>query len=397
MNILCVTNLFPDRSRPEFAPFNRQQLIYLSAIHNVHVISPVPWPHRLKLALKGERPIPLEECSGMGVDYPIFYYTPKVMRDMYWRFYYNSIKLVFSRAVHRFKPDIIYATWAYPDSRAAVELAAEHGLPVVCRIHGSDINDYIRFPGRKHLILEAMSKADGIISVNEDLAGRLRYEDIEPGKIHVVYNGIDRSIFMPVDRSECREELGLDREMKMILFAGNLKQVKGIDVLLEALEKIEMRDWQLHILGRGPEKVHLEKMASRPPLSGKVFFHGSVPHNDMVKWFNASDVFCLPSLHEGTPNVILESLACSIPVVCSDTGGIPEIVTGDSGILFEVGNSRTLSESLVKALTREWDRSSIDCPAETWTKNAQRVTDVFDITIRSFKRNASGTHHAHSS
>ncbi|HSG28816.1 MAG TPA: glycosyltransferase, partial [Candidatus Krumholzibacterium sp.] len=344
----------------------------------------VPWPHMLKLALKGKRPRPLDECEGIGVSYPAFYYTPKMLRDRYWRFYYDSIRHTFARTVDRFRPDIVYATWAYPDCRAAVELAAEHRLPVVCRIHGSDINDYIRFPGRKHLILEAMEKADSIVSVNEDLAARLRYEGVEAGKIHVVYNGIDRSIFRPLDRTECRERLGLDKDRKLLLFAGNLKPVKGIDILLTALESFESCDWELNILGRGPERSHLEELAGCGKLAGRVSFRGNVTLDEMALWMNASDFLCLPSLHEGTPNVILESMACGTPVIASDTGGIPEIVTENSGILFECGDHRSLLDALRAGCGREWDRDRIDCPAETWGKNAQRVTDVFNITRRHY-------------
>ncbi|MCU0639704.1 MAG: glycosyltransferase [Candidatus Krumholzibacteria bacterium] len=384
MRVLYVTNLFPDRSRPGFAPFNRQQLVHLAKLHEIRSIVPLAWPHRLGLLAKGTRPGPPDDCAGMKFDFPTYYYTPKIFRDAYWRFYLWSIRQAFMRAAADLEPDIVYASWAYPDCRAVAELAGACRLPIVCRLHGSDINDYFRFPGRKHLALDAMRMAQGIVSINEDLAARLRYEGIEPAKIHVVYNGVDRDIFKPGDRDRSRSLLGLGREKKIILFAGNLKPVKGIDLLLAALSGMEPPGVELHLLGRGPEQGHLEQLAVSEGLSGRVFFHGGVKYPAMVHWYNAADVFCLPSLHEGTPNVILESLACRVPVVASRTGGIPEIVTPRSGILFECGDYRSLRAALEESLRREWDRSAIECPAETWAINAQRVTEVFADAIRSF-------------
>lgn len=383
MKILCLTNLFPDTTRPEFAPFNRQQIMHLADLNEVRVIAPVPWTHMLSKRLAGDRPAPLEEFSKIDVSYPVYYYTPKIMRDSYWRFYRSSVASTFGRHVREFNPDLVYATWAYPDCRAAVELSSSAGLPLVMRIHGSDINDFFRFRGRKRLILEAVERADAVISVNEVLKELLVSNGADPSRIHVIYNGIDRSVFLPQDRDNCRSGLGLGVETPVILFAGNLKPVKGVDLLLEAFSRIEKRGLQLHILGDGPLRSSLEKRASSLGISGKVFFHGSVAHREMSRWYSASDILCLPSLNEGTPNVILEALACGIPVVASDTGGIPEVVNQDAGILFRTGDIPSLTTALSDGLERSWERSMIDCPAGSWVINAKTVTDLFESVCTS--------------
>lgn len=396
MRIVCVTNLFPDTSRPGFAAFNRQQIVHMARLHSLRVLTPVPWPHMLRLLAGGRRPRPTDECAGIDVDYPAYYYTPWILRDLYWRFYYHSVRGAFRRAVREFRPELVYSTWAYPDCRAALRLAGDHGLPMVCRIHGSDINDYMRYPGRKKLILEAMNGAGAVISVNRNLASILRREGVDQDKIHVVYNGIDRSIFRPTGRDAAREALGLDRNMRMILFAGNLKPVKGVDLLIRAFGAIEGEDLELHIVGDGPESGRLRALASKAGDDVPIFFHGRARHGDMAAWYNASDLFCLPSLNEGTPNVILEALACAVPVVAADTGGIPEILSGESGVMFSRGDWRSLAAALEKGLSTDWDRGRIDCPAGTWGKNAQILSDIFEKVVRSGGRAEDGTDRARS-
>lgn len=396
MKVVCVTNLFPDSTRPGFASFNRQQLVYLSDIHDVYVICPVAWPRILSLAVKGLRPEPPEGCTGLKVVYPAYYYTPKMLRDQYWRFYYMSVMKTFRQVVNDFKPDLVYATWAYPDCRAAARLAEKAGLPLVSRVHGSDINDYFRHTGRKRLILEGMRRSDAVISVNENLASILRSAGVAPEKIHVVYNGINRDIFGPSDRAAARKELGLDPDFRMILFAGNLKPVKGIDLLVKAFSGLEDTRIHLHILGTGPEWAQLKAIAQVERVSDRVFFHGNIRHDDMSIWYNAADLFCLPSLNEGTPNVILEALACGLPVVASDTGGIPEMITPESGALFECGDSLSLQKMLGESFATDWDREKIDCPAGTWENNARKLSDVLEQVYHSFRTGMDGTRHARS-
>jgi len=382
MKVVCVTNLFPDAAKPGFASFNRQQLIHLAALHEVRVIVPVPWPRFAALSLRGVKLAPTEDCRGvMSVHYPCYYYTPKVLRRFYGSFYERSIVGTFSRLVREDPPRVVYATWAYPDCWAASLLAARHGLPFVARIHGSDINAYFGYPSRKRLILEWMRRAQAIVSVSAALRDLLASEGVDRGKIHVVYNGIDRALFRPLDRGAARRELGLPESGAIILFAGNFERVKGIDLLIEAFGELEAAG-VLHIIGDGPEAKNLATLARRLPAGKPVRFHGRVPHRLMGLWFNACDVFCLPSLAEGTPNVVLEALACRTPVVAAETGGIPEVVSAGAGILFHRGDARALAGALAEALAKPWDRSRIECPAGSWAENAGKLGEILERAAR---------------
>ncbi|MDD4857169.1 MAG: glycosyltransferase, partial [Candidatus Krumholzibacteria bacterium] len=205
MKIICITNLFPDVTRPGFASFNRQQLVHLAAEHELRAIVPVPWPRRAMLALRGAAPKPSADCRDiMAVHYPTYFYTPKIMRSFYGEFYERSIRAVFDRLVSEDWPDVVYATWAYPDCWAASHLAALYGIPIVERVHGSDVNEYLEYAARKRLILEAMRGAWAVVSVSAALRDRLVAAGVEAGKIRVIYNGIDRNLFRPMDRGAAR-------------------------------------------------------------------------------------------------------------------------------------------------------------------------------------------------
>jgi glycosyltransferase involved in cell wall biosynthesis len=383
MKVICVTNLFPDVTRPGFASFNKQQLIHLASSHELRLIVPVPWPRRAALALRGVRPEPTDDCRDiMSVEYPVSWYTPKVMRSLYGTFYERSIRGVFARLVREERPDVVYATWAYPDCYAASILSGRHGLPLVARIHGSDVNTYLQYPGRRRRILDAMRRARAVVSVSTALRDLLSAEGVDAARIHVIYTGIDRSLFRPLDRAEARHGLGLDAAKRIILYAGNLERVKGLDLLIEAFGKLDPGSCELHIIGDGPERARLAGLARRLPPGRTVCFHRQVEHRFMGAWYNACDVFCLPSLAEGTPNVVLESLACRTPVVASDTGGIPEVVPAGSGILFRRGDADALVHALADALGRSWDRGRIECPAGSWEENARRLGDVLALAAR---------------
>ncbi len=373
MKVLAITNLFPDSSRPGFATFNRQQMFHLSALCELRLITPVPWTRRLAMGLRGESPAPPEEFEGRAaIEYPTWYYPPKILRDHYGAFYYNSIYRAVDRAVAASRPDVIYATWAYPDCWAAVRMGRKLGVPVVSRLHGSDINDYMRYPGRKRLILEGLKGSARIISVSVDLKKKLVEEGIDPGSIEVLYNGIDRAIFHQEDRSGARHELGLSGKGKIVLFVGNLNAGKGVDLLIDAAAAAGIEDLTLHILGDGPSMGALRNRAGER----NVVFHGRQPFDRIGTWMNAADIFCLPSYDEGMPNVVLESLACGTPVVATDTGGIPEIISEASGMLFRKGDAEDLVLKLSRAFARDWDRGAIVSPAGTWEENAGSLAGI---------------------
>jgi len=383
MRVLCVTSLFPDRHRPNFAIFNYYQMTYLARMNVVELLVPTPITYWILQLLKGrgiEPPEGLEDS--LRIRYLRYFYTPRILRSLYGTFYYLSIRSVFNSVVREFKPQVVYVTWGYPDCYAVVKAAKKYGLPVVLRFHGSDINEHFKYPNRKMKIIEAIGGSKKVIVVSEEMRNRLVEEGIYRDKVCVVYNGVDTDIFHPIDKGRARNELNLSMDKKIILFVGNLVKVKGVDVLVKATALLKVPDVEVHIIGDGPLKNALISKIQRLNIEDRIFLHGSVAHSMIPVWLSASDFLCLPSRSEGLPNVVLEAIACSVPVVASDVGGIHEIVNKESGILFPPDSEFECARAMEQALLKRWDREKIGGNVSSWFRNAEEVSKVLQAAVK---------------
>lgn len=330
MRILALTNLYPNPYQPHRAPYNRHQFRMLGELHDVHVIAPIAWTDEWAARRKSHLPLPASRRrvhEGLTVDHPRYWYTPKILRRYYGQFFLASVRRTFERAVREFEPDIVFAPWAYPDGYAGVELARPANLPVVVQVHGSDIRELSRYPARAAGTKAALRDADGVIAVSSDLAQRVIELGAAAERVRVIIDGVDRQQFCPRDREASRWRLGWSADAKHLLFVGNLARVKGIDVLLDACQRLrtDVGQWQLHIVGDGPLRSHLEQQAVTNGIGQQVRFHGPIAHEELPDWFCAADLFVLASRSEGVPNVLLEAAACGLPLVATSVGGIPEI------------------------------------------------------------------------
>jgi len=208
----------------------------------------------------------------------------------------------------------------------------------------------------------------------------------------VVPNGVDASLFPTISREQARAELGLNPIGRIILSVGSLRPSKNFEHLLRALKKIRSdpasRDISLAIVGYGHHRSQLEREISRLGLQDHVVLAGRVPHEQMVRWYRAADLFCLASGSEGWPNVIFEALACGLPVVSTPVGGVPEIlISSDYGILLEDAEPSRLTaglhDALRQALEKDWDRDRLAAYARqhTWDRVADQVIDCFRRTL----------------
>src|SRR5690606_5659784 len=229
MKILALTNLYPNPLQPHRAAFNRHRFRFLAADHELRMIAPVSW--RDEWALRGTGPGIARDrrttLDGIPVAHPRYWYTPGVLRGQYGRFFHASVRATFDRAVRESRPDVVLATWAYPDGWAAVRLARSHGLPVVVMVHGSDVRRMDEVPARSRGTREALCAADGVIAVSADLAARVVALGADPDRVLTVLDGVDRTLFNPGDRTQARRALGLADDERHLLFIGNLLPVKG--------------------------------------------------------------------------------------------------------------------------------------------------------------------------
>jgi glycosyltransferase involved in cell wall biosynthesis len=385
MRVLAVTNLYPNPMQPHRAAFNRQQFRALAAEHEVQVIAPIPWTGELagRLGDGGRPPVErLRTSDGMVIRHPCYAFTPRVLRRLYGQFFRASIRRSFLAALGEFRPDVVLGCWAYPDGWAAVRLAREAGLPVVVKVHGSDVLVAGQRSDRRQSTGEALSAADAVIAVSRDLRRRAVELGTHPSRVHVVHNGIDTGLFLPGPRDAARERLGIKAAEPLILFVGNLVPVKGPDVLLEALSLLAKGGgrFQCVAVGEGPMRERLRAQAGLLGLEQRVRFIGAQRLEQLPDWYRAADLLVIPSRSEGIPNVLLEAASCGTPFIASNVGGIPEVATEDA--LIPAGNAAALAERIQAAL-REPSRfgPAAEHRPGSWADSARAVADVLAQAI----------------
>ena len=161
--------------------------------------------------------------------------------------------------------------------------------------------------------------------------------------------------------------------------------VKGPDVLLSAFGELlsafgELADPQIRLVvaGDGPLAASLQRQAGGLGIADRLSMIGHVPHTDLPALYSAADLLCVPSRSEGCPNVVLESLACGTPVVGSQVGAIPDLVTSDCGTTVAPEDPVALCAGLRQALDASWDRTQVRARVAgmTWADNARKLHAV---------------------
>jgi len=386
MRILALTNLYPNPYQPHRATYNRQQFRALATEHDVQVIAPIAWTGEWSARRRTKQQLLNEDrkrlCDGMVIHHPRYAFTPKMLRGWYGQFLVQSIRSCFHEAVREFRPDIVLGSWAYPDGWAAVRLAREAGLPVAIKVHGSDLLSLDEHPAKLKRTTQALKSADAVITVSQHLAGRAIEMDIDPSRVHVIYNGVDRSVFHPVPRETARQQLSLTSSDPLILFVGNLVPVKGLDVLINALTTLVKtgQRFECVMVGDGPLKAELQTQIDASGLTERVRMIGARPLEELPLWYQSANLVVLPSWSEGVPNVLLEAAACGTPFVASNVGGIPEIAPSDA--LVTPGDSTSLAER-IGAFLDSSHRSTSDSTFHTrsWNESASAMANVLRSVV----------------
>lgn len=390
MRILAVTNLYPTPYQPQRAAYNRQYFAALERTeHSIRVIAPIAWTDEWAARRGGKPHLPggrFLQSGGIPVEYPRYWFTPRVLRGCYGWFYRNSIQTVFERAILQFQPDVVLASWAYPDGWAAACLGHRARLPVVINVVGSDV--LLAQGVRRRRTAEALRRADGVWAVSQDLANHVLDMGVEQRKVRVIYNGVDTQRFSPGDQHAARARLGLPLEenRRLVLFVGNLVPVKGLDVLIAALTEVRSAgiEFECRLIGEGPLQGALRRQAAAAGIGDRVTFVGPVAHEGLADWFRAADVVVLPSRSEGVPNVLLEAAACGTPYVASRVGGIPEIAGTSRNVLVPPDNASALAEGLIQALAGHCS-TAMSAPARSFDDAANEVAAFLSDTAARYR------------
>lgn len=382
MGVLAVTNLFPNPLEPQRSTFNERQLLALGERLRLHVLAPVSWILKLRHRLSGRHAL-LRDCRdwrGVPASYPTYWYVPRLLAGWRGHMMHASIGAAIRRIARQTRPRAILATWAFPDGYAAVKAGRALGLPVFVKVHGTDVERLALPDLQARLAIAGLQGARGVVSVSLYLRDRLVAAGIAPERIHVVYNGIDAGTFHPRDRAAMRAELGLPESGRLLLYVGSLKPDKGVRELLDpqVQEGLRAQGATLAIAGAGELRGELERAIASRGLQDRVRLLGPQRPAEVARWMNAADALCLPSHHEGIPNVILEALACGLPVLATRVGGIPEVVDERNGILVPMQDPAALAGGVTAMFSRHWDRAAVaaSCPARSWADSAAALEAV---------------------
>jgi glycosyltransferase involved in cell wall biosynthesis len=203
----------------------------------------------------------------------------------------------------------------------------------------------------------------------------LTNEGVRSDHVIIIPNGVDTARFAARDRAAARAALGLSSSSVLVGGAGRLSPVKGFHVLLDALELALSKDpaIDLVIAGDGPERANLAAQAERLGVSSHVRFLGAI--RDLEGFYPALDVFALPSLQEGSPNALLEAMACGIAAVGASVGGVPDIIENErSGLLIPAETRRSVRGRACASGERFRPRASASPK-----RGRRRILDNFDI------------------
>lgn len=385
--VVFFTNSFPNRLQPHRGVYTEHLVVAAGGLIDPVIVCPLPWVPRLRLLKRFSSQylfarIPREyDYKGFHVYSPKYPVVPKVPWLSPWSMALGSYPLLKRLACTR-RIDVINAQNVFPEGIAAVWLAARLDLPVVITAVGSDINEAAGSRLRLRMTKNALRQARHATAKSMLLGEKIIGMGMDPGRVHYTPNGVDTALFHLQDKTACRKTLGLKQDMKIMLFVGKFRQVKGIHDLLEALHILDEQgalDFQTVLIGSGPAERDYARMMQAFGIGDRVFLAGNRGHDEIARWMGASDLFCLPSLREGMPNVVLEALASGRPVVATRVGAVPDLVNEGSGILVPPADARSLARAISEAMSRTWSPERIRARVQdmSWESAAARYADIF--------------------
>jgi len=189
---------------------------------------------------------------------------------------------------------------------------------------------------------EFLRNVDGFIAVSSIVSDKLIEIGVDKKKILIAPNGTDLQMFKPRNKFELRIKYGFPNDKKIILFVGRFIQSKGIAKLIEALSFLD-DGYRAILIGKGEYK----------PKHSKILFCNSLSHEIVSEFMSLSDIFVLPTLHEGSSNVIAEAMASGLPIVSSDIAEIREQCDESNSILVDPLNSLEIAEAVTRILTNQ--------------------------------------------
>ncbi len=286
--------------------------------------------------------------------------------------------------------DIIHCQWAFSAMPGYI-ISRIRGIPYIITLRGEDITlakKWIFKVVQKFLL----RRASYINSNNKPLVDMVKRNYKISTPTVIIENGVDINKFKPRSKKEARKKLSLPENKKIILFTGWLIERKGIRYLLEGYSRVVKKHPEsiLLIIGEGPLKEKLQQTTKYLKLENQVVFLGRKHPDEMPHYISACDIFILPSLAEGMPNVVMEAMASGKAVIATNVQGTLDLLD-NYGVLINPKSSNEIASSLDKLLKNprlieklgKESRKSIIQRKLTWQESAKKYKKVYQEVLAS--------------
>lgn len=279
-----------------------------------------------------------------ALDYPLFEYTP----------YDTTLASKLVDVIKFEKIDLLHVHYAIPHATIAFivkKILETQGIliPVVTTLHGTDITLVGADPSFAPVVEFSINQSDGVTAVSQDLMRDTMSKFKILKDIRVIYNFIDFTRFRKIDKEHFKKALAPDGE-KILIHTSNFRRVKRVDDVIKIFYEVnQVVPSKLLLIGDGPERQKLEELCRKMDISDDVRFLGK---QDAVEELLAiSDLFLIPSENESFGLAALEAMACHVPVISSNAGGLPELnIHGVSGCVLPVGDVAGMARHAIQLL-----------------------------------------------
>lgn len=390
--VLVYSSLFPSPVAPGAGLFIRERMFRVASHLPLAVVAPQAWSpfdalvRRVRPGFRLPAPV-FERMDGIDVHRPRFLSMPGVLKRLDGWLMARGSEAVVRRVAAALGATVIDAHFGYPDGAAAVRLGRRLGLPVVISLRGSK-DQRLLGSSREAGLRAALAGAAQLIAVSGSLV-----RDVgaplgqPPERFALIGNGVDTRRFAPVDRREARARLGIAPDAPVLIGVGNRIPLKGFQRVIPIVARLRERFPGLVYLivgggaGEGDLGPELARQAAALGLADAVRLCGRQPP-DALRWhYGAADVFVHASAYEGWANVLLEAMACGLPVVCTDVGGNAEVLADPAlGTLVAWWDERAFEDALARALCTPWDRQRIRAHAlaHGWDARVEQLVALFE-------------------
>jgi len=277
-------------------------------------------------------------------DYYVFRYPP----------YDLSLASKMAQVAKMQKLDVLHVHYAIPHAVCAylAKQMVGYDLKTVTTLHGTDITVLAQDESLKDLISLAINQSDAVTAVSNDLINETRNLLDITKPIDLTYNFVDKRVYYPRESSSLRADFAAPHE-KILMHISNFRPVKRVQDVVDIFARVSERMLaKLLLVGEGPELSKIQCYIRSIGLEDRVHFLGK--QEDVAQVISMADLLLLPSEKESFGLVALEAMACGVPTVGSNAGGIPELVTsGETGFLSPIGDVESMAEHAYMLLSNE--------------------------------------------